>query len=434
MTPVEIIAKKRDGGRLSKDEIAFFINSFISEKIKDYQMSAFLMAVYLRGMDYDETGWLTEVMLESGRTIAFPEPKKLYVDKHSTGGVGDKVSLFLAPWVAACGAKVPMLSGRGLGHTGGTLDKLESIPGFRTDLSINEFLYGVEKVGCIITGQTPEIAPADRLMYALRDVTATVESIPLICGSILSKKFAAGPSGLVFDIKCGSGAFMKDMGSAEVLGRNLIEVSRVMGRAARAIITDMNQPLGNAAGNLLEVRECIDALRGSCPADLYDVAIEVAVEMLEMAGIEKNRRQTRMLLESKLKDGSAFRKFEEMVQFQGGNLSIFLNDAGLPRARHLAEFKAPRDGYVQSFQTERIGRLVVEMGGGRLTKDDIIDPLVGLIFHRKIGSEVRAGESLAEIHAQDRIQAEQAAQRLSSYITIGDEKPPIPELIKKRLS
>jgi len=434
MTAVEIIAKKRDGKGLARNEIFFFIDSFIKGDIADYQMSALLMAIYLKGMDYDEIGWLTEAMLRSGKEIEFPEHKKIYVDKHSSGGVGDKVSLILAPWVASCGVKVPMLSGRGLGHTGGTLDKLESIPGFRSNLTIDEFMAGVEKVGCIIAGQTPDIAPADRLMYALRDVTATVESIPLICGSILSKKFAAGPSGLIFDIKCGNGAFMKDRDSAEALALNLIGVSRAMGRTARALITDMTQPLGNAAGNLIEVVECIEALKGDCPVDLYNVTIELAIEMLNMAGIERDRDKAFMLLEKKLEDGSAYRKFEEMVKFQGGDLSIFDNRDRLPAAATVCELRADRSGYVAGFATEEIGRLIVEMGGGRLVKSDIIDPLVGLIFRRKIGDEVRASDVLVEIHARDNSQAERAKTRLSSLIEIGKEKALAPELIIKRLS
>jgi len=434
MTAVEIIAKKRDGQRLSKNEISFFVNSFVKGDIADYQMSAFLMAIYLVGMDYDETGWLTEVMLKSGREIQFPEPRSVYIDKHSTGGVGDKVSLILAPWVAACGVKVPMLSGRGLGHTGGTLDKLESIPGYRTNLSLTEFVAGVESVGCVISGQTPDIAPADMLMYALRDVTATVESIPLICGSILSKKFAAGPAGLVFDVKCGNGAFMKNEESAEALAQNLIGVSHAMGRAARALITDMSQPLGNAAGNMLEVVECIEALKGSCPHDLYNVTIELATEMLYLAGIEPDREQALKLLKSKLDDGSAYRKFEEMVEYQGGDLSIFADPSRLPKATVMTCLKAAASGFVRRFDTEAIGRLIVEMGGGRLKKDDIVDPQVGLVFRKKLGEEVRVSDTLVEIHARDKIQAKLAIAKLGSNIVIGDARAPIPELIKKRLN
>jgi pyrimidine-nucleoside phosphorylase len=433
MSPVEIIAKKRDGKKLDRAEIAYFINSFLKGDIKDYQMSAFLMAVYLKGMDFEETGWLTEVMLYSGKTIEFPEPRRLYVDKHSTGGVGDKVSLILAPWVASCGVKVPMLSGRGLGHTGGTLDKLETIPGYRTDLSMEEFQKGVEKIGCVISGQTPEIAPADKAIYALRDVTATVESIPLICGSILSKKFAAGPNGLVFDVKCGSGAFMKTVESAEDLARNLIGVCKAMGRDVRALLTDMNQPLGYASGNILEVKESVDALRGNFASDLYTVTLELAIEMLLLAEISKDRESARSLLESKLKDGSAWRKFEDMVYYQQGNLAIFADDK-MPRAPVVKPFKASSNGYILRFETELIGRLIVDMGGGRKTKDDTIDPLIGFIFYKKMGEKVSEGEPIAEIHARDDAQAERASAKLKEYIRLNPDKVGAPELVKKRLS
>jgi pyrimidine-nucleoside phosphorylase len=433
MSPVEIIAKKRDGNKLSRQEIAHFINSFLKGEIKDYQMSAFLMAVYLKGMDFEETGWLTEIMLHSGEAVTFGEPRRLYVDKHSTGGVGDKVSLILAPWVAACGAKVPMLSGRGLGHTGGTLDKLETIPGYRTNLSLDEFKNGVERVGCVISGQTPEIAPADKALYALRDVTATVESIPLICGSILSKKFAAGPNGLVFDVKCGNGAFMKTVETASSLASNLIGVCRAMGRDVCALLTDMNQPLGYASGNILEVRESVDALNGSFAPDLYRVTFELGIEMLLIVGLKPNRESAGILLEEKLKDGSAWRKFQEMVSYQQGSLTIFENDTQMPKAPVIREFKSPLSGFVRGFETEGIGRLIVDMGGGRKTKDDIIDPLIGFIFRKKIGEQINAGDTLVEIHARDNAQAELAASRLKELIQLGQEKPETPVLIKKRL-
>ncbi|HBC45853.1 MAG TPA: thymidine phosphorylase [candidate division Zixibacteria bacterium] len=433
MNPVEIIAKKRDGKKLTRDEISYFISLFLKGDIKDYQMSALLMAIFLKGMDYEETGWLTEIMLYSGETISFGEPRNLYVDKHSTGGVGDKVSLILAPWVAACGVKVPMLSGRGLGHTGGTLDKLETIPGYRTNLSLNEFMSGVENVGCVISGQTPEIAPADKAIYALRDVTSTVESIPLICGSILSKKFAAGPNGLVFDVKCGNGAFMKTVETATELAINLIGVCKAMGRDVCALLTDMNQPLGYTAGNILEVKESVDALKGNFAPDLYRVTIELAVEMLILAGISKNRETAVSLLETKLGDGSAWRKFEDMVAYQGGNLGIF-EYSEIPKAPVIRQFKSEIDGFLQGFETEAIGRLIVDMGGGRKTKDDIIDPLVGLIFHKKIGDTVKAGEMLVEIHSRNNTQADDVALRLIKFIKIGLDKVEAPTLIKKRLS
>lgn len=434
MNAVEIIAKKRDGRKLSSDEISFFINAFIKEEIRDYQMSALLMAIYLNGMEFEETSGLTEAMLNSGESIVFPKPNRIYVDKHSTGGVGDKVSLILAPLVASCGAKVPMLSGRGLGHTGGTLDKLGSIPGCRTNLSIDEFKRGVEEIGCVISGQTPQIAPADRMMYALRDVTATVESIPLICSSILSKKFAAGPGGLVFDIKCGNGAFMKDMKSARSLVENLIGVGKAMGKTVRALVTDMNQPLGYTAGNLLEVAEAIDALRGQCSPDLYKVTMEIGVEMLLVAGIEEKRDEARTVLEKKLSDGSAYEKFEEMIAFQGGDLSMFEKPSKLPTAGSVIDYKALKNGYLQEFKTASIGRLIVDMGGGRKTKDDVIDPLVGLKFYKKIGDKVSFDEPITRIHAKDRSQAKMVSQRLTGLIQIGPEKSDPPMLIKKRIA
>jgi pyrimidine-nucleoside phosphorylase len=327
-----------------------------------------------------------------------------------------------------------MLSGRGLGHTGGTLDKLESIPGFRTDLSLDEFARGVEKVGCVISGQTLEIAPADKMMYALRDVTATVESIPLICSSILSKKFAAGPHGLVFDIKCGSGAFMKTLDDAESLAGNLIEVCRAMSRKARAIITDMNQPLGYAAGNLLEVVEAIEALKGNFPPDLHTVTLELAIEMLLMSGIAEERGEAILLLEEKISDGSAYRKFVEMVDFQGGDLSIFDARGDFPVASQVRDFQAAADGYITGFETEGIGRLIVDMGGGRKTKDDKIDNLVGIIFRKKTGDPVKAGESVAVVHSNDSRMAKHAAERLQTYVKIGGVRVSPPQLIKKRVS
>jgi pyrimidine-nucleoside phosphorylase len=434
MSPVEIIAKKRDGKKLTKDEISYFITSFLKGEVKDYQMSALLMAILIKGMDFEETGWLTEVMLYSGESISFPEPRKLYVDKHSTGGVGDKVSLILAPWVAACGAKVPMLSGRGLGHTGGTLDKLETIPGYKTKLSLKEFKDGVARIGCIISGQTPEIAPADKAMYALRDVTSTVESVPLICGSILSKKFAAGPNGLVFDVKCGNGAFMKNEESAKELALNLIGVCKAMNRSVTALLTDMNQPLGCASGNILEVKESVDALKGNFSPDLYAVTLELGIEMLILTGISPDRNAAQSILEDKLKDGSAWSKFQEMVSYQKGNLAIFEIADKMPKAPFISPLKSQSSGFIEGFETEKIGRLIVDMGGGRKTKDDTIDPLIGFIFEKKIGDEIKAGETLVEIHARTKVQADGAALRMKELVQIGPVRPEAPKLIKMRLS
>ena len=434
MNAVEIIARKRDGKKLSREEISFFVSSFVRGVIRDYQMSAFLMAVFIRGMDFEETGWLTDAMLNSGRAISFSGPRNLYIDKHSSGGIGDKVSLVLAPWVASCGAKVPMLSGRGLGHTGGTLDKLESIPGFRTDLTLDEFVKGVEEVGCVISGQTPEIAPADKLIYALRDVTGTVESIPLICGSILSKKLAAGPNGLVFDIKCGNGAFMKTIGQAEALAGNLIGVCRSIGKSASAIITDMNQPLGYACGNLLEVIEAVDSLKGNFPPDLHQVSLELGIEMLKIAGIAQERRKASDLLNKKLGDGSAYRKFVEMVEYQGGNITSITGKGKQSQAVAAIEMNSEVDGFIAGFETEKIGCLIIDLGGGRKTKDDRIDHHVGIIFRKKLGDAVKARECMAVIYARSKSEGQEAAVRLKKLIKIAGDHVSPPELIKKRIS
>jgi pyrimidine-nucleoside phosphorylase len=433
LNAVEIIAKKRDGFQLSKLEIELLIDSYLKGHVRDYQMSAFLMAVFLKGMSDDETCRLTEVMLDSGDKITFPEPDNVYVDKHSTGGVGDKVSLILAPLAASCGVKVPMLSGRGLGHTGGTLDKLESIPGFRTDLTLEEFRKGVEKVGCVISGQTETMAPADRMLYALRDVTATVESVPLITGSILSKKLAAGPRGLVFDVKCGNGAFMKDVNSAKALASSLIRVARLMRRKAGAVITDMNQPLGSAVGNMLEVIECIEFLKGTWQGDLFEIVSELGAEMLLSAGITDDRETAAIMLESKLRDGSAFGKFQEMVNYQKGDLSPLLNNSKSLSARYCIPYMVKRDGYLRSFKTYEIGRSVIELGGGRIHKDDVIDRLVGFRFYKKSGDEVVNGEKIAEIHSNKRDIAEEISRKLDKYIEIGDGKPDPVKLIIERI-
>ena len=434
MNAVEIIARKRDGQRLSKGEISYFVNRFLGGSVKDYQMTALLMAIYLQGMTLDETTALTEVMLESGDAVSFPKPGNIYVDKHSTGGVGDKVSLILASLVAACGVRVPMLSGRGLGHTGGTLDKLESIPGFKADLSIDEFVRGVDRVGCIISGQTPEMAPADRLMYALRDVTATVESVPLICSSILSKKLAAGPAALVFDIKCGNGAFMKDIESARQLAKTLLAVAKKMGKRARALVTDMNQPLGISAGNILEVLESMKALRGEWSDDLREITMELGTEMLLLAGICSDPEEAGRLLKGRLDDGSAYRKFEAMVTYQGGDLGSLSQADKVPRAPYIGDHEAAGDGHIQAFKTDEIGRLVVEMGGGRKTVEDTIDHLVGLKFLKKIGDEIVHGEPMIEIHAKNKQQAEMASKKLGELIQTGPDKPQsISPLIMERL-
>ena len=433
MNAIDIIARKRDGLKLTRSEIESCVNAYVHSGMPDYQMAALLMAIYLKGMDDEETVWLTDVMLKSGDMVHFPPSNQLYVDKHSTGGVGDKVSIILAPLVASCGAKVPMLSGRGLGHTGGTLDKLESIPGYRTDLSIAKFKNAVQSVGCVIASQTTQMAPADKMIYDLRHSTATIESIPLICASILSKKFAAGSQGLVFDIKCGNGAFMKTMDEAEKLAKNLIKVSIAMGKDASALITDMNQPLGYSAGNILEVIESIEALLGKISPDLYQITLELGAEMLLMAGISKDRSHAISLLKRNLKNGSAFAKFEQMVSNQGGDLSPFCYPNRVPKAPAIGHFKSPGEGYIQRFDTMALGCLIRDMGGGRMRTDDHIDPMAGLKFYKKIGCRVSYGDILVEIHAGDLSQLDEAMKVINSSVKIGPERIDPPPLIIKRI-
>lgn len=398
MNPAEIIAKKRDGGELTADEINYFISEFTKGVIPEYQMSAFLMAVYFKSMTPRETSALTMAMLDSGEKVVFDPGDKTLIDKHSSGGIGDKVSMILAPLMASCGLKIPMLSGRGLGHTGGTLDKLESIPGFRTDLSIEEFKQGVMDIGCIITGQTPEIAPADRMMYALRDVTGTVESIPLICGSILSKKFAGGPNSIVFDIKCGGGAFMKSVDDAKDLGRNLCDICKAIGKGSAYLITDMNQPLGLAAGNALEIDECVTALKGAGPDDLMEVVFGLGESMLNLGGIAWGGDASELQLKM-IGDGSALVKFLEMIRFQGGETGKLEKGESLLPAKKILEIKSTEPGYIGTIDAYRLGRLIIEMGGGRRVVGQAIDHSVGVIVRKKIGDTVEANDILVEAHS-----------------------------------
>jgi pyrimidine-nucleoside phosphorylase len=419
MNPVEIITAKRDGKELSKDEIRYFVDGFTQGEIPDYQMSAFLMAVIFKSMTPRETAALTVAMLESGDKVEFNPKDKLYVDKHSSGGIGDKVSIILAPIVAACGLKVPMLSGRGLGHTGGTLDKLEAIPGYRTNLSMSEFKEGVDKIGCIISGQTPEIAPADRKMYALRDVTATVESIPLICGSILSKKFAAGPNSIVFDVKCGNGAFMKTPEQAHQLGQSLADICGAMNKGAAFLVTDMNQPLGMAAGNALEIDECVAALNGEGPADLMDITYALGERMLALGGIASGDKAIE-LQKKAVTERSALNKFFEMVEYQKGKTDFMAAQKPLAPAREVFEVLSNKSGFIHSIDTYRLGRLVIEMGGGRTKVGDIIDLSVGFRIYKRIGDSVKAGETLFEIHSSGKPGADYLKQEFLKCCAITD--------------
>lgn len=430
MDVYDILAKKRDREKLTRDEIEFLISRFIGGNIPDYQMSAFLMAVCINGMDEDETFFLTESMMHSGEVLDLGFIDAPKIDKHSTGGVGDKVSLILAPLVASCGVVVPMISGRGLGHTGGTLDKLESIPGFQTGLSLEKFRESLKDVGVAMIGQTERIAPADKKLYALRDVTATVESIPLIVGSIMSKKLASGCDGVVFDVKVGSGAFMKELDDAERLAKALISVAGKMGRKATALFTSMDEPLGFAVGNALEVAESIECLKGRGPEDLREVTEALGVQMLLMGEVCFDRKEALEILRSKIDHGEALEKFREMVENQGGDPGVTDDYSKLPEARFTLEVKAGRDGFVKGIDTLRVGQLCIELGGGRKVVTDEIDPAVGFTFAKKVGDQVRAGELLALVHASDKSLGERVAQKLGRvFVFSGSEVKPLQKII-----
>ena len=424
MNPVLLITKKRDGGELSAAEIEFFIAGYASGSIPDYQMSALAMAIFLRGMTVAETAALTAAMLASGTVLEWPAGPPC-VDKHSTGGIGDKTSLPLAPLLACCGARVPMISGRGLGATGGTLDKLEAIRGFRTDLSTEEIQQVVNKVGCVITGASAELAPADKKLYGLRDVTATVASIPLITASIMSKKLAEGLNALVLDVKFGSGAFMKTLPLARELAHSLASTGRKMGVATTALLTDMNQPLGRMAGNAIEVDESLDILRGEGPEDVRELTLELCIDTLVSSGIEQDRTAARAALEAKLSSGAAMERFEQMVAAQGGDLS-----APRPRAPEKM-LLADRAGYITAMDTEALGIAVIEMGGGRIKAGEPIDHGVGFEMLVRIGAEVRPGDALARLFVRAP-QAESAAKRMADAITISNSPPPPTPLIVER--
>ena len=428
MRPYEILMKKRDGKKLSEEEIKFMILEYTLERIPDYQMAAFLMAVFIRGMDSEETTALTLAMLESGDRIDLSAIGKKTVDKHSTGGVGDKTSLVLAPIVAASGIPVPMMSGRGLGHSGGTLDKLESIPGFRTDLNEEEFVAAVKKIGLAIIGQTRTLAPADKKIYAMRDVTATVDSIPLICGSIMSKKLAAGPDAFVFDIKTGVGAFMSTMEMAEELANKMNAVAINMGKDVVTLITDMSQPLGRAVGHALEIRETIEALKGNPPQDLKDLVLGLASWMMVFGGAAKTPEEGYAVAEENLKNGKGLEKFREMVSLQGGDPRVVDDTGILPEARQREEIPAPCDGFLQAANALEIGLCGVALGAGRESVDSEIDMAVGFTINKKIGDPVKEGESLITIHYNDRGKMEEIRNRLSGAFAISDgevKKPPM---------
>jgi pyrimidine-nucleoside phosphorylase len=416
-----LIQHKRDGHALRPSEWTELIGEYTAGRVPDYQMSALLMAVVWRGLSPEELAALTDAMLASGDRLRFDGFDRPRADKHSTGGIGDKVSLLLAPMVASCGVAVPMMSGRGLGHTGGTLDKLESIPGFRTALTLQEAKAQVELIGCAMLGQTPEIAPADKRLYALRDVTGTVESIPLIAASIMSKKLAEGLNGLVLDVKTGSGAFLPEQAQALELARTMIGLGHARGCPTVALLTAMDRPLGRSCGNVLEVEEAIDGLRGAGPADLMEVTYALGVEMLLLVGASPSAAEARLRLEATITSGKALETMALLIDAQGGNPRV-LDDPGLlSQAEEVEFFRAPRDGVVSRIEPRRIGRGIQELGGGRRTIEDQIDPSVGFVIPARPGDRVKAGEPLASVFARNREGIEIGFQALREAIVIGDE-------------
>jgi len=428
-----LIQHKRDGHPLEPAEWKRVIREYTEGKVPDYQMSALLMAVVFRGLSADELTALTDAMLESGDRLRFGKLDRPVADKHSTGGIGDKVSLLLAPMVASCGVAVPMMSGRGLGHTGGTLDKLESIPGFRTDLSLREAEAQVQRIGCAMLGQTPEIAPADKRLYALRDVTGTVESIPLISASIMSKKLAEGLNGLVLDVKTGSGAFMPEISQALELAQTMIRLGGRHGCPTVALLTAMDRPLGRSCGNALEVEEAIQGLKGDGPEDLMAVTYALGAEMLVLVGAARDRKEAQGKLETSIISGRALQTFQKIIEAQGGNSKVIDDLDLLPQAAEVEVFRAARSGVVSRIEPRRIGQAIVELGGGRRTIDDTIDPAVGFVIPVKPGDRVKEGEPLASIFGRDTVGIERAVHALEQAITIGTSAVPAP-LITHRVT
>lgn len=433
MLMTELLAKKRDGQELEREEIDFMIDGYTRGEIPEYQMSAMCMAILLRGMSDRETLDLTMAMVNSGETLDLSPIKGMKADKHSTGGVGDKTSLVLCPMVAACGLKIAKMSGRGLGHTGGTIDKLESFPGFTTEISEEDFFKNVNDIGLAIVGQTADLVPADKKLYALRDVTGTVPSIPLITSSIMSKKLASGADVIVLDVKCGSGAFMKTQEEALELAQGLTRIGRMAGRRCAAVITDMDQPLGYAVGNALEVKEAIAVLKGEQGGDLLELCLTLGGCMLTEAGIAGSTGEAREMLERSIKDGSALKKLSLMVTAQHGCGEDVYDTSRLPAAPVQHELVARRGGYVSRIEAEKVGLVSMHLGGGRATKDSEIDLSVGLVLHKKLGDRVEPGESLATIHAGNQEKALEAAAMLADCFSFSDEAVTRESFIKSTL-
>jgi len=431
-SPVDLIIRKRNGDVLSAGEIHALIEAYTHDKVPDYQMSAFLMATFLNGLSPEEAAALTESMLHSGIVLDLSDIPGLKVDKHSTGGVGDKISLILAPIVAACGVPVPMISGRGLGHSGGTLDKLESIPGFSVNLDIPSYRDQLRSLGIVMIGQTDEIAPADRKMYALRDVTGTVECIPLIASSIMSKKLAEGIDGLVLDVKCGRGAFMRTMEEAEKLAKTLMDISVAFGKSVVAWITAMDQPLGHTVGNWLEVEESIRCLRGEPIEDLMELTYTLAGEMIFLGKVAASPEEGRYLAEKAVSSGTAFEKFVQLVDIQGGDVNVVKNPGSMATAGEQETVYASEEGYIYSVDSLSIGKAAVQLGAGRRTKEDSIDPTAGIVIHQKEGDFVQPGQPIATLYTSQHVDIPGVAAGIKNAFAFSNEKPEAHPLLMNR--
>lgn len=424
---LSLIRKKRDGLALTKEEIEFFIKKLIDKEIPDYQVSAFLMAIYFQGLSFQETADLTLAMMNSGKLFKFKD--SYVIDKHSTGGVGDKVSLVLAPILAALGLKIPMIAGRSLGHTGGTIDKLASIPNLKTKLNYQECQEAIKKIGFFIAEQSEEMVPADKYLYSLRDATATIESIPLITASIMSKKLAEGINFLLLDIKTGNGAFLEKFANAKKLAKTVIKIGKLTKKKISVFITDMNQPLGKAVGNSLEVIEAIEFLKGNQPTDLKKIVFTFAQEILLRTKFIKNKKEAEKLINKVIREGKALRKFQEMIKNQGGEEGVIENYDLLPKAKYREYYFALKNGYIYFMDTKKIGFLCNFLGGGRTKMEEKIDYSVGFIFAKKLGEKITKGEPILEIHANDKIKLKEVKKQMEEIILIKENKPKLPPLI-----
>ncbi len=432
MRPYDIILKKRNGGKLSREEIRYMVLGYVRGEVTDYQMAAWLMAIYFRHMDEEETFYLTEAMIDSGERVDLSSIPGVKVDKHSTGGVGDKTTLVVAPLVSSCGLPVVKMSGRALGHTGGTIDKLESIPGFRTDLPLEEFVENVKRCGIAIVGQTLNLVPADKMIYALRDATATVDEISLIASSVMSKKLAGGSDAFVLDVKVGTGAFMKELDEARRLAKLMVEIGKRFGKRVVAVLSDMNNPLGKAVGNSLEVLEAIDTLKGNGPRDLLELSLTLGALMLELAGISKDAEEGKKLLVEKLESGEALEKFREMVRAQGGDERVVdAPEEVLPISCSVVEVRARESGFISWMDTEKIGLAVMALGAGRKRKEDSVDHSVGVVVEKKIGDFVERGDVVFKVHYSKKSELTEALGMLERSFKISGEPPKEIQLIKE---